>query len=333
MAQHFQAQQTGQNAPCLPTHWPMTHQFTTMTTTHLMETTKTTKISTTSLHNSPPDPCLISNGDQLSHWTPDPNTVCQFHTHFLQPACGHCMVFSTVVTSPTTLMHTKGPIYPNHQTPSNDNQDSSSHSIPNKEQSSTAPEPSMTASPNPVPNNNPTIVSPSILWQEASTDSASPIKFPACFQSDGICHPSTTNSFSKHLQQNELEFLATLTASQQTFEHNLQLAQTAFEEQMECLKHICAVMHWPPICPYEHSAITSTSSQLSRHMQTNRPTINISAAHYANATGTVYPSPLNTNYIQPSGNYNTGAPSMPWFKSSLFVLLPFLQPRLPAVWP
>jgi len=38
-----------------------------------------------------------------------------------------------------------------------------------------------------------------------------------------------------------------------------------------------------------------------------------------------YPSPLNTQYLSQSGNYNQAATGVPWFKSSLFNLLPFLQ--------
>jgi len=38
-----------------------------------------------------------------------------------------------------------------------------------------------------------------------------------------------------------------------------------------------------------------------------------------------YPSPLNTQFLSQSGNYNQAATGVPWFKSSLFNLLPFLQ--------
>jgi len=160
---------------------------------------KNQKISTTSLHYSTPDSCLISNGDQFSHLTPNPNTVSHFHTHFLQPARGHWLDFSTAVTPPTTLMPTNGNISPDHQTLSNDSQDSFSHTIPSKEQSSTAPEPSVAGSPNPVPIANPTIISSSILWPAASTNSTSPIALPACLNSDGTCHLSTANLFCERL--------------------------------------------------------------------------------------------------------------------------------------
>jgi len=288
-----------QKPPCFPTHLPTTHQFTTTTITHLTETTKTTKISTTSLH-SPPDPSLISNGNQFFHWKPDPNTVCQSHTQFLQPARGRCMDFSTAVPPPKTPLYVNGSIYHDHQIISTDSPDSFSQSSPNKGQSSNTPEPSATAPRNPVPIDNPTIISLAILRQEDSTDSASPIEAPACLQFDGMCHPSTANSFRERLRQNELEFLATLAASQQMFEHNLQLARTAFEEQMARLKHMCTVVPMPPICISEQLNITSNGRHLSQPMLT---------MNNNSATG---PSQLNTRS-------NTAAIGVPWFKSSFYV--------------
>ncbi len=134
---------------------------------------------------------------------------------------------------------------------------------------------------------------------------------------DGSCPASTANSFHKCLWQNELELLATLAASQQWFEHGLQLAQTAFEEQMPHLKNMCTVVQRHPICISKQTAITSNSHHLSQTMQTtnNNP-----------ATG---PSQLNTKYLQPSGDYNTAAIGVPLFKFSFYLFLPFLQKHLP----
>jgi len=38
-----------------------------------------------------------------------------------------------------------------------------------------------------------------------------------------------------------------------------------------------------------------------------------------------YPSPLITQFLSQSGDYNQAATGVPWFKSSLFNILPFLQ--------
>jgi len=38
-----------------------------------------------------------------------------------------------------------------------------------------------------------------------------------------------------------------------------------------------------------------------------------------------YPSSLNVQFLLSSGNYNSTATGVPWFKHSLFFLLPFLQ--------
>jgi len=45
------------------------------------------------------------------------------------------------------------------------------------------------------------------------------------------------------------------------------------------------------------------------------------------------PSQLNTKYLQPSGDYNTTAIGVPWFKSSFYVFLPFLLLHLPEEQP
>jgi len=151
---------------------------------------------------------------------------------------------------------------------------------------------------------------------------------------DDLCFPAAEPSFSKCLQQNEIIFQATLKASQQRFEHTLQLSHMAFEAQMEHLQQMCSVMQWPPICTSVHTAITSNSCLLSRSMKNHTTTTNTPDVDYANGTGTstlntMYPSLLNTAYLLPSGDYNTAASGTPWFKSCLYVLLPFLQLHVP----
>jgi len=88
--------------------------------------------------------------------------------------------------------------------------------------------PYLTASPNPVPIDKPTIISPPHLHQE-------PLAITAPALLDDQCFLAAEPSFSKRLWQNEIIFQATLEASQQRFEHTLQLSHMAFEAQMEHL--------------------------------------------------------------------------------------------------
>jgi len=130
----------------------------------------------------------------------------------------------------------------------------------------------------------------------------------------------TGDSFEERMRQQQKCFLDTMAEIQQ----NLLLAQQAFDTQFQLLiaHHNAMQMSQPPHlstnspnhCTRHLAAIRSTPEQ-----NTTNQSVDSLAATWR------YPSPLNTQFLLPSGNYNNAATGVHWFKSSLFCLLPFQQ--------
>ncbi len=130
----------------------------------------------------------------------------------------------------------------------------------------------------------------------------------------------TGDSFEECMQQQQRCFLVTMAAIQQ----NLLLAQQAFKTQLQLfiahrnamqlsqLPHLST--NSPSHCTLPLAAIQSIPKQ-----NTTNQSIDSLAATWR------YPSPLNTQFLLPSGHYNNAATGVPWFKSSLFSLVPFQQ--------
>jgi len=75
-----------------------------------------------------------------------------------------------------------------------------------------------------------------------------------------------------------------------------------------------------PIIPLAVSTHHPSHRQpLLAKIMSSRSTVTTAAATHK------YPSPLNTPFLLTTGDYNQDAAGTPWFKSSLFPLLPFLQ--------
>jgi len=128
------------------------------------------------------------------------------------------------------------------------------------------------------------------------------------------------DSFEERMRQQQKCFLETLAEIQQ----NLLLAQQAFDMQLQLfIAHRNAMPTAQPShlstnslnnCTLPLAAIRSIPEQ----NMTNQSVDSLAATQR-------YPSPLNTQFLLPSGQYNNAATGVPWFKSSLFSLVPFQQ--------
>jgi len=121
-------------------------------------------------------------------------------------------------------------------------------------------------------------------------------------------------------------FLANLAELQHNFEQNLLLAQQEFEEKMQIFikqrntlsKSQLSYQSAPsnPHCTLPLAATRPQLEQIMIHKSVDPP---------VDTSG--YPSPLNTQFLLASGDYNTAVTSIHWFNSSLFCLLPFFQKK------
>jgi len=123
------------------------------------------------------------------------------------------------------------------------------------------------------------------------------------------------------MQQQQRRFLEILDESRRL----LLLAQQEFEEKMQIFiaqrnatrepqpLHL-SVQSWP----HRTLPLTAIRSQPDKNM-INQPV----DASSIDTSG--YPSPLNSQFLSPSGDYNHAATGVPWFQSSLFSLLPFMR--------
>jgi len=170
-----------------------------------------------------------------------------------------------------------------------------------------------TAPPASLPNTN------RIQPTEFSFPLDSPVKKPNTTPASILDSVDTGDSFDERMRQQQRCFLATLA----DLWHNLVLAQQAFETQLQSfLAHRNAMQTSQPLNPSTNSpnhcnlpltALRSIPEQDIHH-----------SVDFLDDTWR-YPSPLNTQFLLPSGNYNNAATGVHWFKSSLFFLLPFLQ--------
>jgi len=128
------------------------------------------------------------------------------------------------------------------------------------------------------------------------------------------------DSFEERMRQQQKCFLDTMAEIQQ----NLLLAQQAFDTQLQLfIAHRNAMPTAQPPhlstnslndCTLPLAAIRSIPKQ----NMTNQSVDSLAATQR-------YPSPLNTQFLLPSGQYNNATTGVPWFKSSLFSLVPFQQ--------
>jgi len=130
----------------------------------------------------------------------------------------------------------------------------------------------------------------------------------------------TGQSFEARMRQQEHHFFDDLA----TFQQNLLIAQQEFEEMLQAfIKQSNAIQASQQTHIPEQSPPHCTSHHVEPRSQPEQITNYYSADPSAAISG--LPSCLNTQYLLPSGNYNHEATGVPWFKSSLFDLLPFLQ--------
>ncbi len=127
-------------------------------------------------------------------------------------------------------------------------------------------------------------------------------------------------SFEARMRQQERRLFDDLAA----FQQNLFIAQQEFEEMLQAfIKQSNTIQTSPQTLIPEQSLPHSTSHPVEPRSKPDKITNSYSADPSATISG--LPSCLNTQYLLPSGNYNYEATGVPWFKSSLFDLLPFLQ--------
>jgi len=89
---------------------------------------------------------------------------------------------------------------------------------------------------------------------------------------------------------------------------------------MQRLEHLRLSQPRSPIIPLAVSTHHPSHRQpLLAKIMSSQSTVTTAAATHE------YPSPLNTPFLLTTGDYNQVAAGTPWFKSSLFPLLPFLQ--------
>ncbi len=130
----------------------------------------------------------------------------------------------------------------------------------------------------------------------------------------------TGDFFDERTQQQQRCILATLA----DLRRNLVLAQQAFETQLQSLLAHCNAMqpsqplHPPTDSPKYCNPLLTAIRSIPEQAMTDQ-SVDFLAATWR------YPSPLNTQFLLPTGNYNNAATGVHWFKSSLFFLLPFLQ--------
>jgi len=130
----------------------------------------------------------------------------------------------------------------------------------------------------------------------------------------------TGKSFEARLRQQERCLFDDLAAFQQT----LLMAQQEFDEMMQAfIKQCNAIQASQQTHIPEQNPSHCTSHHVEPGSKPEKILNNCSADPLAAISG--LPSCLNTQYLCPSGNYNHEATRVPWFKSSLFDLLPFLQ--------
>jgi len=122
--------------------------------------------------------------------------------------------------------------------------------------------------------------------------------------------PIQDDPFLARMQEHDHIFQETLEASRKTVEQILLIAQQ-IEAQLQRLA--------PTITQQKEGNTPAAISQqhTTAPMHTNSKMIDEKAHSY--------PSPLNTNYLRPSGDYNTAAAGTPWFKSTFYSFLPFLS--------
>jgi len=127
-------------------------------------------------------------------------------------------------------------------------------------------------------------------------------------------------SFEARMRQQERRFFDDLAA----FQQNLLIAQQEFEEMLQAfIKQSNAIQASQQTHIPEQSPPHCTSHPVEPQFKPEKITNYYSADPSAAILG--LPSCLNTQYLLPSGNYNHEATRVPWLKSSLFDLLPFLQ--------
>jgi len=148
----------------------------------------------------------------------------------------------------------------------------------------------------------------------------SPVKTPDTISASILDSVDTGDSFEERMRQQQRCFLATLADLRQ----NLVLAQQAFETQLQSfLAHRNAMQTFQPSHPStnspNHCNLPLTAIRSIPEQDMTNHSVDFVAATWR------HPSPLNTQFLLPSGNYNNAANGVHWFKSSLFFLLPFLQ--------
>jgi len=102
------------------------------------------------------------------------------------------------------------------------------------------------------------------------------------------------------------------------------LAQQEFEEKMQLFTKQCNTLNESQLS--HHSALSRFHYTLPLDATQSQPEqimIHKSADPPFDTSG--YPSPLNTQFLLASGDYNTAVIGVSWFNSSRFFLLPFFQ--------
>ncbi len=106
------------------------------------------------------------------------------------------------------------------------------------------------------------------------------------------------------------------------FEQDLQRAQKEFDENMKKHEKFFAQLrstrtynsaHNQPEPPTQSSPCSPITQPL-----TDQPANTVAAIHS-------YPSPLNTRFLLPTGDYDSAANGVLWYTASLFSILPFMQ--------
>jgi len=122
--------------------------------------------------------------------------------------------------------------------------------------------------------------------------------------------PIQDDPFLARMQERDRIFQETLEASRKTVKQILFIAQQIEAQLQRLVPTITQQNEWntPVAISQKHTTAPAHSD-----------------SKMIGEKACSYPSPLNTNYLHPSGNYNTAAAGTPWFKSTSYCILPFLM--------